>query len=383
MLDLSIADDEQLQMSAPVNFSDHPMSIQAVDAHSYLSRLQRNAPANLTLSPKALKAAADLHCNVGGVPTPSTVTPSDSDWSDIFGDDEVEDEADADEEGEEHPMCKPTIGSNCAFKRQVSGEWALIDFSEFPLSRQVSTKSCDTCVTMSHIDSWSEPNETLILFDFDDTLYPTTQVCDQPEYEHGEDLDWGSHEAAVSRLLQVAASIGEVQILTMATNSWVEEKIVEVMPALWNRILELQIPIVSARDNVSPRSMREACSDTRDPSQFLKKRAMKQVIRKFYCKDGKRGGRSWKNVVSIGDSEAEQLALQDIVFQHVQRDRKGTWKECRCKTLLLLPHPKLAELTAEIKFVEHLLPAFVQYDGDLHMEIDHDDLEAGMSSNTA
>jgi len=133
------------------------------------------------------------------------------------------------------------------------------------------------------------------------------------------------------------------------------------MPGLWTTLSQLKIPIVSARANLSSRSLREAQADARDPAQFLKTRVMKRIIRS--------GG--WKNILSIGDSEAERFALQDIVFRHAEKD-------CLCKTLLLLAEPKLAELTAEVKFVAHLLPALAFHDGDVHYDVDEGDAETAM-----
>ena len=72
--------------------------------------------------------------------------------------------------------------------------------------------------------------------------------------------------------------------------------------------------------------------------------------------------RSWKNLVSIGDSTAERFALQDVVYRHVQRGRLGRWKECRCKTLQLFLEPSLEQLQC--------LPALVTHVADVDVEFD-------------
>merc|ERR1712062_154185 len=89
---------------------------------------------------------------------------------------------------------------------------------------------------------------------------------------------------------------------------------------------------------------------------------MQRAVRDFY-KKGRR--RSWKNVVSIGDSSAERCALQDVVSRRVQRSRHGRWKECRCKTLTLMQEPSLEQLTAQLKKVTQSLPTLVLHDGDV------------------
>lgn len=72
----------------------------------------------------------------------------------------------------------------------------------------------------------------------------------------------------------------------------------------------------------------------RDPSQYLKQKTISKVLRGFYRTVKRRSsdpsrprGRSWKNVLSIGDSTAERFAVQDVVLGRVQRDRRGRWKE--------------------------------------------------------
>lgn len=68
------------------------------------------------------------------------------------------------------------------------------------------------------------------------------------------------------------------------------------------------------------RCKREAIAECREPSHFLKRKAMTKTVREFYRgaagrRRPKPRGRSWKNIVSIGDSLAERLALQDRARQ--------------------------------------------------------------------
>mmetsp|Transcript_14403 Transcript_14403/g.26753 ORF Transcript_14403/g.26753 Transcript_14403/m.26753 type:complete len:310 (-) Transcript_14403:109-1038(-) len=250
--------------------------------------------------------------------------------------------------------------------------------SDMPFMKQISSSSmattCRSMLSMSHVERWAEPDETLIIFDWDDTLCPTSDMKETDEGHGGfERAELETHQAAVVCLLQAAAEIGKVRIVTMADITWIRMCIAELMPGLKNILDELQIPIVEARAARTPRLTREANADAREPSHFYKTKAMQKVVSDFYgaktpCQ------RSWKNILSIGDSEAERLALQDVVFRHAQRDRFGRWKECRCKTLSLMQRPKIAELTQELQAVTRLLPTLVHHDGDLDVNMDMNDV---------
>lgn len=244
-------------------------------------------------------------------------------------------------------------------------------------------------LSRSHIDRWSDRDETLIIFDWDDTLCPTSHVqrCPPQGEEHGCDEALQEHQRAVEELLRLAVGLGQVSIVTMASSSWVEESILRVMPGLQTCLVELGIQVVSAREGVGRKRLREAFGDCREPTHYLKRRAMSRVIRDFYETSRRtlkqaiwdmqvshtgcstRKARSWKNIVSIGDSAAERLALQDLVFKRCQRDRHGRWKECRCKTLKLIAEPDLGQLTAQLRRVAQLLPALVRHDGDADLDV--------------
>lgn len=99
-----------------------------------------------------------------------------------------------------------------------------------------------------------------------------------------------------------------------------------------------------------------------------------QVVTDFYgsttCVTGK--PRSWKNVLSIGDSDAERLALQDVMWWRVQRGNGGRWKMCRCKSVKLKQEPSVTELSAQLLQLAQLLPTCVQHNDDLDLMFDDD-----------
>jgi len=241
-------------------------------------------------------------------------------------------------------------------KRQASGSFT-------PMSAQSS-------VSCSHIERWANREETLIILDWDDTICPTTYASSLNNVIEESLPAWEAHLGAVRDLLRVANAVGCVTIVTMATKAWITHWI-SVMQ-LDELLEELGVRIIVARDIATSGVMKQSGGDYRNPSHFLKMNAMSIAAREFYGK-GCAAPRSWKNLVSIGDSEAERLALQDLVFRRQQRDRRGAWKECRAKTVLFMDRPGLSELTTQVILTKQLLGTLVHHDGDLELDFDGDD----------
>lgn len=231
---------------------------------------------------------------------------------------------------------------------------------------------------------FDSPGETVILLDWDNTLCPTAS-CNHLlrgiEPSKKETALLSALEDAVSDFLSVAAELGCTTIVTMARDGWVDTCAGKLMPRVTTKLKELGIKVVSARESIPQRIMRCAYADDRDPSQYLKTRAMESVVKKVYTsKGGVRAvlgaakQRSWKNIVSIGDSSAERFALQDLVFRRTQRNRSGDWQTCRCKTILLMDKPSLEHQCKQIEVMSKLLPCIVRQDGDLDLQVVAEDL---------
>jgi hypothetical protein len=222
-------------------------------------------------------------------------------------------------------------------------------------------------------DKDSPRSKTLIIFDWDDTLCPTSYAKAHPL----EELDqaWDDHERMVTELFRIASTLGHVAIVTMAFPEWIEESTTRLMPSLAGVLNELGTEIVSVRSGLNKSARAAAFGECRNPSQFTKTQAIKRVVRRFYRRRGERNtNKSWKNIMGVGDSPAERFALQDVVFNHVQCERKGRTKDCLCKTVKLLDSPTLRQLTAELQVLVHWLPTLVHHDGDLDLDFASDDL---------
>jgi len=287
-------------------------------------------------------------------------------------------------------------------------------------SPNTPSSSVTPLTSKSHIDRWREVGETMIIFDWDDTLCPTTWIWEDPRLKWNEVAPCFSnpsmpampseegksrareatataegsdevvsassresatgrkeptmiellqnHVRAVIQLLRLAASLGKVTIVTLAQVDWVTTSVRNFMPELAELLEELSIEVVYARQLLPERSIRRAQEEESDVTRVLKTKAMSRVIKKFYGTGTKSNERSWKNVLSIGDSAAERWALQDVILGRVQRDSSGAPKECRCKVLKLLSEPSLERLTAEVQVLLSWIPTVVMHDGDIDLD---------------
>ncbi|CAK9059401.1 Uncharacterized protein SCF082_LOCUS31476 [Durusdinium trenchii] len=299
------------------------------------------------------------------------------------------------------------------------------------------------------------PEQTIIIFDWDDTLCPsswirankkvlsffkpapTTEKYQKPLREL---------QAAVEVLLKMSMKLGTVVIVTNAMDPWVDtwphhggQRAVggceterkrrdvispETEETSCRNFLPSLLPLVSTLPVIYARSIfeqqgvdvarREEITMARSPSGSGPTRAMPgmyaangqnrleqvnvafaQEIKDFYSRYQHQ---SWKNVISVGDSVFERDAVRRVVLQ-----RPTPQKKCRTKTLKLFAprSPRTdgessdsafwgrtgigwdgpAALRAraggwlEVKVVYDVINVMVQYDGDLDIEIDEEDLK--------
>lgn len=256
---------------------------------------------------------------------------------------------------------------------------------------RTSTTSLTSCETSkSHIKRWHMPQETLILFDWDDTICPTSFVHEDARLKWSEpapcfmkpdmllhldnsegDADAGRtmhsalthHAETIKTLLRNACSLGHVAIVTLAKPGWVDVSINHFLPGVKEVMDELGVEVIYARDCLTKWEVRQAMLDEVDLLLLMKEQAMRQCVHRLYT-----SRRSWKNIMSIGDAATERDALRDLCFLHTQSDKKGVEKKCRCKTLKLPEEPGLEQLTSELQVIHAWLEHLVLHDGDIDMD---------------
>ena len=204
---------------------------------------------------------------------------------------------------------------------------------EFPYQRtndQVRTQYIDRLISLKVLKKeHMKPHQTLFVFDWDDTLLPTSYLCYvgiekiTPEIERKLML----LDQCASKLLAKAVRAGKVYIVTNAQEKWVETSSRSYLP-LTNRIIsEGNITVVSARaeyEEMYPR----------DPKKWK--------AESFLDIGETLDAQVPTNIVCFGDSEIEIEAAANMT---------KLFKQVIVKTVKLKPCPNPEELIKELNVI--------------------------------
>mmetsp|Transcript_70776 Transcript_70776/g.207344 ORF Transcript_70776/g.207344 Transcript_70776/m.207344 type:complete len:338 (+) Transcript_70776:168-1181(+) len=212
---------------------------------------------------------------------------------------------------------------------------------------------------------YADPSQTIIIFDWDDTLCPSTWMRRFAQFDAGgrlavslgpdiqSELDVLADQAAL--LLRHSLALGKVVIVTNARRPWVHTSCAHFLPALKEPLK--QIPVLYALELV------QDCDRRSDRDCLLtetKVRAMQAAVSEFYSRYP---NQSWKNVISIGDAAFEHNAIRQVV------DERPTQKRCRTKTVKLLEGPSAAGMVVQLSIMETWLAKIVQLDNDVDVDL--------------
>lgn len=169
-------------------------------------------------------------------------------------------------------------------------------------------------------------HQTLIIFDWDDTLMYTSFLLHG--MSHGVTPATRQHlqniERASYNLLEMALGLGHTFIITNAQEGWVEECVARNMPSM-RKILE-RVPVISARTNHE--------ADCTNLNQW-KKRAFLELGKQL-------DKETITNLVSVGDSNFEMDAVH-LLGQQFSRSL--------IKTVKLQESPNPEELMKELDLI--------------------------------
>jgi hypothetical protein len=195
--------------------------------------------------------------------------------------------------------------------------------------------------------------QTLVIFDWDDTLFPTTWLRQQGFFDAEYEPDT-AQKAKVEKLamnveatVRIALQFGKVVIVTNAQQGWVEASCAKVMPSLAPVLQEVHI--------VSARSKYERF--TQNPSEW-KRRAFAHEVELLHGANDEQ-----LNVVSLGDSLHEQRAVVSVC-----KDLHN----CFSKSLKFGESPSIDELINQHEFVSTCFWDVAEHNGDLDVEIGAD-----------
>jgi len=183
----------------------------------------------------------------------------------------------------------------------------------------------------------SPKHQTLIIFDWDDTLLCTSFLRklnqDRP-LTPTMDRHLRLIESAAQHLLELAIPMGQTFIITNAMDGWVQDSAARYLPGL--------MPILERVQIISARSTQEAYCDG-DVQQW-KLRAFLEVGRRF-------DSEVITNLISVGDSNFELIAAHALVEQFTQGF---------LKTIKLKEGPSSEELVKELDLLAPKFGTIVQ-----------------------
>lgn len=240
------------------------------------------------------------------------------------------------------------------------------DENESPRSKQIHLDLTPlSCKSTDSSAEYSQPNQTIIILDWDDTMCPST-TCMR---HHGLSVLGAPPEGAVAQaleeltvevqaLLEQACELAEkVVIVTNAEEGWIDLSCKAWLPGLWDSLNRCEI--VSARSAYEPRGVVSPAG--------WKARAFEDYIEKFYSRYA---NQSWKNILSIGDAPHEREALA----RAVRWAPTGRVKKCRSKSVKFVLRPSIEQLTREIGMLRESLKEIVLHDDDLDLHFSAESL---------
>jgi len=272
---------------------------------------------------------------------------------------------------------------------------------------------------------FSTPEHTFIVFDWDDTLFPTHWIgsderldpelpLDKQEGLNREDAMAMKRSLAVLQqgvinVLDAALKCGHVVIVTLASSPWVELSCENFFPRVGRFLKKHGIKIVYAQDVEAlagnPTSDGRDVDEISDPSDYwiqVKQRAIMGEITAFYGNSGS----SWKNIISVGDSNFERYATQAALFDyavHGDTDLTPTlglsttseavlkpsesrtrtpdnhavsglvnlhYRRLRCKTIKMFDSPTIEDLHTEMGLLVDWMPHVVKLDAGFDIDLE-------------
>jgi len=205
-----------------------------------------------------------------------------------------------------------------------------------------------------------DPDQTIILFDWDDTLCPSSACIECYGLTDAEPLPEGDLASRLNSVALEAKALlhraselaAQVVIVTNAGDGWVDSSCTAWMPELRPALTEIQV--------VSARAKWEPCGVS-SPTGW-KTREFQNVIDRFYSRYE---NQSWKNIVAVGDAPYEHEALQRVL----EENPEGCAENCRSKSVRFMPKPTIDELVLQIRALREALGTIVRNDGDLDLQI--------------
>lgn len=241
----------------------------------------------------------------------------------------------------------------------------------------------DSASWVSSLQRFAEPSETLIFLDWDDTLFPTTELFCRHRLSKSDDEAVPQEVAkllkpwrkAVHDVLKVACLLSDrCVVVTSARRPWVETCIDRFAPELRPLLAANAGGVVYAREaSEAPSGWPSFGCGARVSSLGAAKRlAMEREAEELYS----RPGQTWKNILSVGDGPEERRAIFELA---ALRDDPN--ERLRAKTVSSPIEPSLEKVTESLRRLHSQLEALVRFDGSLDVDLFDDFSELSSGAN--
>lgn len=202
---------------------------------------------------------------------------------------------------------------------------------------------------VSHAAVRYSQKDTILIFDWDDTICPSTQIELQTRLplftEEALATDFSGLAEKVARTLEIAKQHGTVVLVTNAEKGWIELSCQRYLPSLFQNLSNVKI--------LSARSTYEA-QGVKSPTEW-KLLAFENEIKDF-CGNCSLDGQ--KNVISFGDSMHEREAL----FRAT-----ATMENTARKSVKFIERPNVEQLTRQHELLIDHFRQIVDHEGNMDL----------------
>jgi len=216
--------------------------------------------------------------------------------------------------------------------------------SDSDLKSEASDDSDDSSVAIRF-----SQKDTILIFDWDDTISPSTQIELQTRLplvtEEALAISYASLAARAARTLEVAKQYGTVVLVTNAEKGWIELSCQRYLPSL-SRSLE-NVRLLSARSTYEAQGVKS-------PTEW-KFLAFESEIQEFYQHLPSDGH---KNVISFGDSMHEREALFRATASMPNTSRKS---------VKFIERPSVEQLTRQHELLHDHFRQIVDHEGNMDL----------------
>jgi len=195
--------------------------------------------------------------------------------------------------------------------------------------------------------------ETVLIFDWDDTVFPSSWVQDQGlrlegefELSESQQKELGELARLAAETLSLAKRLGTLVLVTNAERGWIELSCQKFMPALCPSLENVKL--------LSARTQYES-PVVNSPFEW-KLRAFESEIERILSVEQDCHRR--KNVVSVGDSLHEREALIHAT---------ANLPNCRTKSLKFVERPGVEQLHKQHMLLARCFWRIVHHDGNLDL----------------